>query len=556
MKRRAMVISVAFVTLLMAAMVAIFLTGCLDSGPSAAPETSTTAAPATTIAPSPPSVPEVLSVETVLDPSLAPADQADPYAVMDPYAKEAYNPDRDLYNALYRAIDAMEPSVDISAFTLDRGQIAAVFDSLYAARWWDFYYLQKLELSSDAKSVRITYTTDDTAQVRRDKETFTARLAHLVYNVAPEPYTDLQKVLAVYQYLCEVSDYSSDEDDLNTTTPWGILMKRQGICNGFAQLTAYTLTRAGVPVEYACNDAHAWNIVTVGGRQYHMDVTFGAGFIGGTAMNSLAYVFMDDGVRSATLQEIGAGQGPMIVGWYGDDPTPAPPCTATDMAFYNTISLGWVDVDQGKVYYVAQGGDIRRMNLDGTGVETLATTTAVYALAVYDGTVYYLGGREKGQVYRLNGDGTSEPLDDTMYLIFMEITGGKVRFGDSLDGIGAKTIRLTDFDPGAWDGAETVALPVLSVPRSRSFATTLTFSEPMDTAADWSHLVYLATPEGDPVPLHFLWSADGKTLSLRPQECVADMSSVTVYVSEGAPAAGGGVLPNGCIARVDVRSGE
>jgi PBP1b-binding outer membrane lipoprotein LpoB len=84
MRRGSRISPVVLVTLLMAAMVAFFLTGCLDSRPSAAPETSTTAASATTIAPSPPSVPEVLSVEAVLDPSLSPADQTDPYAVMDP----------------------------------------------------------------------------------------------------------------------------------------------------------------------------------------------------------------------------------------------------------------------------------------------------------------------------------------------------------------------------------------------------------------------------------------------------------------------------------------
>jgi hypothetical protein len=78
----------------------------------------------------------------------------------------------------------------------------------------------------------------------------------------------------------------------------------------------------------------------------------------------------------------------------------------------------------------------------------------------------------------------------------------------------------------------------------------------MDTAADWSHLVYLADEQGISVPLHLLWSEDGRTLTLRPQECVADMSSVTVYVTDGAPAAAGGLSATRYMAPIYIEAGE
>jgi hypothetical protein len=78
----------------------------------------------------------------------------------------------------------------------------------------------------------------------------------------------------------------------------------------------------------------------------------------------------------------------------------------------------------------------------------------------------------------------------------------------------------------------------------------------MDTTADWSHLVYLADEQGTPVLLHFLWSDDARTLTLRLQECVAGMGSVTVYVAEGAPAAAGGLSTTRYTARIYIEAGE
>ena len=107
-----------------------------------------TAEPTATPAP----VPLLTAIGAVPDPSVAAADVADPYAALNRYTAAIYKPDREVYNLLYRAVDAMEPSADVSAYSLTAGQYAAVFDCLYSEAQLRFFYLAKAKLG-EARTV-------------------------------------------------------------------------------------------------------------------------------------------------------------------------------------------------------------------------------------------------------------------------------------------------------------------------------------------------------------------------------------------------------------------
>jgi hypothetical protein len=541
----------------------LFLTGCSHPGSPAKRDANSStepklAAPATQAPTSPvttplPSAPQVLSVSAVPDPSLAAADMADPYDEMNRYVREVFHPDPGLYNVLFRAIDAMEPSVDISSFHVDGAQMVNMRNCLYSEEQFRFYYLKTVRLSKDGKVALFTYNGDTPAEVKRNKETFCARLSHLLYNVAPDGYTDLQKTLSVYDYVCRNTTHTPDSADQMTFNPYSILMQGEGICQGFATLVDYTLNHADVATEYVCNDVHAWNIVTVEGKRYHLDVTYGTGTYGDMS-NSLSTVLMDDQVRLDTLQSDGADIGQIILGDPRENPTHPAPCTDTSMATYNSITSCYaLHVDGGDVYFASEDG-IKRMNLDCTGLETVSPASA-FGMAVYDGVLYFLDGHQ-GQLYRLAKNGTPELLDSTKNLAYIDVVDGTLRYSTKYDGSDFKSIRLTSFDPRAWNGADAVKLPTVVTPRSRSFALRIEFSEPMDTTASWMDMVFLADEQGHPLPTHLLWSEDGKVLTLRPKECVADMGSIILMVKSGASAVGGGALEKRYEARVDIKAGE
>jgi hypothetical protein len=224
-------------------------------------------------------VPEVLLISAELDPSVAAADIPDPYEAMNRYAREVYKPDKELYNTVCRAADAMLSEVDVSQFHATPGQIASISDCFFIDKDYGFYNLTRVRLSPDGKKALLSYNGDTPEQAARNKEELYARLSHFLYNVAPAPYTDIQKVAAVYQYICGISTYAADVSDETTHKAYSVLMKNQGRY-GFADLVDYTLNRIGVPCAYVANEMHAWNIVTIAGKRYHLDATNGTGSYG------------------------------------------------------------------------------------------------------------------------------------------------------------------------------------------------------------------------------------------------------------------------------------
>lgn len=476
----------------------------------------------------------VKAMEAVPDPTAA-VDAEDPYAALNPNMIPIYAPDRDLYNALYRTVDTMQPGLDLSGYDLTRGEKYTTAECLYSEAGYGLFYLNRFKLSQDGNTVTFTYREDREA-VRQDRETYYARLSHLLHNVAPEDYTDIQKLMAVYEYICENADYSGDMSDETTMAPYSILLKGQGICGGFANLTEYVLNRLGVTTRYVCNEPHAWDIVQLDGQWYHTDVTFGAGNYG-DPQNSLHTFLMDDAARHTSLANANSDTGDIIEGFPRADAEAPPACTNTRYSRYGDITTGYaVDIAGGKVYFSDFDG-IKRMNLDCTGPETLSDQYA-WKMAYYDGVLYYLNG--DGYLYQLTPGYEPVLIDVGDVCMYLAVKGTSLYYGQSYDGSDAKEIRLAPIRPE--DVRDARILAETSVSRSRSFKMEIAFSVEMDTSADWDDYVCLMDGEGNAVPLHLLWSGDGRTLTVRPRDCVADRENLSLYILKGAPAASGAKL--------------
>lgn len=512
--------------------------GCVQTpGPGAAP--SPTAEPTPDPGPA-----AVLGITAREDP-LAAVDPADPYAAINPNMSVIYKPDRALFNALYRAVDTMQAGMDLSGYDLTRDKKFETAECLYSEAGFSLFYLNRFELNRDGSAITFTYREDADA-IRRDRETYYARLGHLIYNAAPETYTDLQKLMAVYLYICENANYTNDMSDETTTAPYSVLMNGTGICGGFTLLSEYVLNRLGVPAEYVGNDPHVWNIVQLDGQWYHTDVTFGAGNFGDT-QNSLGTFLMDDAARHESLASAGCDQGRIIQGFPWNGSAPPPPCTDTRYGQYSRIGNCYaVDIEGGKVYFGSHEG-IQRMNLDCTGTETL-TGEAALQMAFYDGVLYYLNG--SGCLYQLTPGHQPVLMDDSAVSLYLQIKGTSLYYGPNYDGSDCKEIRLAQVNEDEIQNAE--MLDAATVSRSRSFSLEIAFSGAMDTSADWNDYVCLLDSEGESVPLHYLWSGDGKTLTVRPKACVADNESVELYVEKGAPATDGTRIEKSCGMQVEI----
>ncbi len=93
--------------------------------------------------------------------------------------------------------------------------------------------------------------------------------------------TDVQKALLIHDRLIENCEYSMDEDaksDINNHVfdAYGAIVNGEAVCEGYTLAYMYLLNQVGIKSRFCSSKelGHAWNIVTIGGKDYHVDLTY------------------------------------------------------------------------------------------------------------------------------------------------------------------------------------------------------------------------------------------------------------------------------------------
>jgi len=92
-----------------------------------------------------------------------------------------------------------------------------------------------------------------------------------------EAQTDYEKIMGVYRYLIETTDYVRTEEDQSIVSA---MVSHRATCAGYARSFQYLMNQLGIPCTLALGrgldgEAHGWNMVRCGGDWYQMDVTWG-----------------------------------------------------------------------------------------------------------------------------------------------------------------------------------------------------------------------------------------------------------------------------------------
>lgn len=93
--------------------------------------------------------------------------------------------------------------------------------------------------------------------------------------------SDMQKALLLHDRLAAWTQYDYDNQQAGTCpdesySMVGVLWHKVGVCQGYSEAYAYMLDQCGIPNRFAQSTAlnHIWNIVTIGGKEYYVDVTW------------------------------------------------------------------------------------------------------------------------------------------------------------------------------------------------------------------------------------------------------------------------------------------
>ena len=89
---------------------------------------------------------------------------------------------------------------------------------------------------------------------------------------------EYDRIRYVFEYIVNTVDY--DENAPDNQNIYSALVGKRSVCAGYSRAAQYLLGRLGVRTIYVVGTvegqgAHAWNIVSCGGKYYQMDVTFG-----------------------------------------------------------------------------------------------------------------------------------------------------------------------------------------------------------------------------------------------------------------------------------------
>ena len=121
------------------------------------------------------------------------------------------------------------------------------------------------------------------------KETeFEAQIVSILNDCISDDYTDLEKVMALYEYMCSNYTYDYDMNEQagersDELSAYRCLIERKGICCEIASLYNYLLLQVGIDSETIGGattssdviEGHSWVLVTIDGQHYHVDPTWG-----------------------------------------------------------------------------------------------------------------------------------------------------------------------------------------------------------------------------------------------------------------------------------------
>lgn len=256
--------------------------------------------------------------------------------------------------------------------------------------------------------------------------------------------SDVEKTLAVHDYFVQNYSYGFTLDTVTggilgeSYTAYGIMVNKKGVCAAYADAYKYIMDKLGIPCIKVISTPmdHAWNMVSIDGDWYHVDVTYDD--TGSQYLRHDSFLRSDEGI--AGTGHYGWDKGLPIAGTKFDN---AFWISATSDIYYTAgnwyyFDAGTIDTRFQDGFIIINESDlpdngyIKRYNFATNTSETIFTispNTYTYqirgrayqrkwkgssaSIAAYNGKIYY---NTNNSIYSINPDGTGKELVCTVTL--------------------------------------------------------------------------------------------------------------------------------------------
>ncbi len=171
---------------------------------------------------------------------------------------------------------------NVSAYKVARNSTAAsaLFELLYSNP--ELFFVSGVSYSYSASTGNITrvsvrYTDSYEVAMQKHQAFISAAQEIICLFQRDESLTDLELALLIHDYLAANYEYDTAfATGADMYTGYGLLVNGMAVCQAYAETFAYLMMQFGVNTALCESDSlnHAWNIIELDGKEYHLDVTF------------------------------------------------------------------------------------------------------------------------------------------------------------------------------------------------------------------------------------------------------------------------------------------
>ncbi len=169
-----------------------------------------------------------------------------------------------------KSVENFESVIDLSSFNADINSMQSIIEE-YIYYVPSFFYVDKVLLGHVGNKVtglQIEYENDAQGKFKE----YSSMLNEIV-SLCDRTLPETEIALFYHDYICENFNY---DDTASVFDAYTMLKKKTGVCQAYSLLYTDILNKFGIDSFYVRSDAlnHGWNLVEIGGKWYHVDVTW------------------------------------------------------------------------------------------------------------------------------------------------------------------------------------------------------------------------------------------------------------------------------------------
>ncbi len=329
-------------------------------------------------------------------------------------ASETVRGYRQVYEAIYKAIDAQQSYLDVERWKIQDYDIMTIFtDVMYNSP--EFFYADNrlvYRFDRDGYVTSLSFSYHMSRTKRMEAEAFyESEISAMVLEVRELGLTGAEAVLYVHDML--IASYAYDEAE-EIFDVYRFLSEKKGVCQAYSLCYMAILRELGIPCFMVVSEEmnHSWNLVELGGQWYHVDLTYDD-----PRPDRPGQVYHDHVLLSDEAVTMDRGQG-CHWGWQstricGDN--------AYGEAFWRSSDTRMLYANDTWYFLLEENGNLYRMYFDGREHSSLYTVSEQWyvnpssgtgdrwkgyftGLGIYNGYIYYNGPDNIWRLHPVSGE--------------------------------------------------------------------------------------------------------------------------------------------------------